>query len=293
MSGAVRCYTVRFRRGNENGGVAMITIEPGRFTEVGGLKTHFIKKGIGHPLVMIHGGSPGACARVNWGANVDYFAGSGFTVYAYDQPGYGDTDAPPDYSLEYRVGHAKTFVDSLNLDSYDLMGNSQGSYIVGRLALEDPRVRRVVLVSSGTLAPRGSAAAEALAREHAEFTGSYEPSLENCWALTRGTFFNQEKVTEDDVQARFENSTGKNFETQQRRKGVAPPRPIHGELKNLKMPVLLLWGANDSGVALERSLLLLQSIPGAELHIFDRCGHWVQWDQEERFNTIVKDFLTA
>jgi 2-hydroxy-6-oxonona-2,4-dienedioate hydrolase len=38
---------------------------------------------------------------------------------------------------------------------------------------------------------------------------------------------------------------------------------------------------------------LLKAIPGAELHIFDRCGHWVQWDQAERFNTIVRDFLSA
>jgi 2-hydroxy-6-oxonona-2,4-dienedioate hydrolase/4,5:9,10-diseco-3-hydroxy-5,9,17-trioxoandrosta-1(10),2-diene-4-oate hydrolase len=271
----------------------MITTQSGTFLTVNGLRTHYIEKGTGHPLIMVHGGSPGACARVNWGANVDFFADAGFAVYAYDQPGYGETDAPSDYSLEYRVAHAKAFIAGLGLDSFDLIGNSQGSYIVGRIALEDPRVRRLVLVSSGTLAPRGSAAAEALAREHAEFTGSYEPSLENCWALTRGTFFNQEKVTEEIVRARFEMSTGKNYETQQRRKGVPAPRPIHGELKDLKIPVLLLWGANDSGVALERSLLLLQSIPGAELHIFDRCGHWVQWDQEERFNTIVRDFLTA
>ncbi len=269
----------------------MLTTEPGTHSVVGGLQTFWIKKGTGHPLVMVHGGSPGACARVNWGANIDFFADAGFTVYAYDQPGYGRTDAPPDYSLEYRVMHAREFIKSLDLPSFDLMGNSQGSYIVARIALEDPRVRRLVLVSSGTLAPRGSPEAEAKAREHAEFTGSYEPSLENCWTLTRGTLFNQDRVTEELVLERYAMSTGKNNETQQRRKGTKPPRPIYDDLKELKIPVLLLWGANDSGVALERSLLLLQSIPGAELHIFDRCGHWVQWDQEERFNTVVRDFL--
>jgi pimeloyl-ACP methyl ester carboxylesterase len=271
----------------------MITAELGTTMTVNGLKTFFIKKGSGPALLLIHGGSPGACARVNWGANIDFFADAGYTVYAYDQPGYGQTDAPDDYTLEYRVAHAKALVEALGLDRYSLMGNSQGSYIVARLALEDPRVEQVVLVSSGTLAPRGSAAAEQLAQEHAEFTGSYEPSVENCWNLTRGTLFNKEKVTEELVRERYAMSIGKNHDTQQRRKGVKPPRPVHAELKNLNVPVLLLWGANDSGVALERSLLLLQSIPGAELHVFDHCGHWVQWDQEERFNTIVRDFLAA
>ena len=74
---------------------------------------------------------------------------------------------------------------------------------------------------------------------------------------------------------------------------MKPPRPIYDELKNVDKPVLLCWGANDTGVALERSLLLFQQIPGAELHIFDRCAHWVQWDQADRFNTIARDFLTA
>ncbi|HZT07554.1 MAG TPA: alpha/beta hydrolase [Chloroflexota bacterium] len=271
----------------------MITTEPGTFSDVDGLKTYWIHKGVGHPLIMVHGGSPGACARVNWGNNVDFFAEAGFSVYAYDQPGYGRTDAPGDYTLEYRVAHAKAFIDGLRLDSFDLMGNSQGSYIVARIALEDPRVRRLVLVSSGTLAPRGSPAAEELARQHADFTGSYEPSLENCWALTRGTLYNQDRVTEELVTERYQMSIGKNYETQQLRRGVKPPRPVYEDLKNLRIPVLLLWGANDSGVALERSQLLFQQIPNAELHVFDRCGHWVQWDQAERFNTIVRDFLTA
>jgi pimeloyl-ACP methyl ester carboxylesterase len=25
--------------------------------------------------------------------------------------------------------------------------------------------------------------------------------------------------------------------------------------------------------------------------LFDQCAHWVQWDQAERFNAIVADFL--
>ena len=54
-----------------------------------------------------------------------------------------------------------------------------------------------------------------------------------------------------------------------------------------------MWGARDSGVTLERSLLLLEAIPGAELHIFDGAAHWVQWDQADRFITIVRDFLTS
>jgi pimeloyl-ACP methyl ester carboxylesterase len=43
--------------------------------------------------------------------------------------------------------------------------------------------------------------------------------------------------------------------------------------------------------AVERALLRFDLIPGAELHIVDECGHWVQWDQALRFNQVVSAFL--
>lgn len=271
----------------------MITTHAGEMVEVDGLQTFSIVTGSGPALLLIHGGSPGACARVNWGASIDALAAAGFTVHAYDQPGFGLTENPTDYSLEYRVRHAKAYVDAMKLGSYMVMGNSQGAYIAARLALADPYVERLVLVASGTLAPRGSAAAEAQSREHAERLRSYVPSLEACRALTMQTLVNPENVTEELVRLRYEMSTGKNREAEERRRRAPSPRPITSELRNLRIPTLLLWGAQDSGAALERSLLLLQAIPGAELHIFDRCGHWVQWDQPDRFITIVRDFLHA
>ncbi len=77
--------------------------------------------------------------------------------YAYDQPGFGRTENPTDLSIEYRVTHAKAFIDALKLDRYHVIGNSVGGYIAARLALEDSRVGRFVTTTSGTLAPKGSA----------------------------------------------------------------------------------------------------------------------------------------
>jgi pimeloyl-ACP methyl ester carboxylesterase len=271
----------------------MMTKAPGEYVAVDGINTYVIHKGNGRPLLIIHGGAPGASARVNWGANIDFLADNGFAVYAYDQPGYGHTDVPEDLSMEFRVTHANALIKTLGLDRFNILGNSQGSYIAARLALEHPGVQKMVLVSSGTLAPRGGGESEALSREHAERLAAYEPSLENMRALSMQTLYDSSRLTDEFVRERYEMSTGRNFEANKMRRGTPAPRPIYGELKNLKVPTLLLWGAHDSGVALERSLLLLQSMPGAELHIFDHAAHWVQWDQAERFNTIVRDFLLA
>src|SRR5687768_17282026 len=50
--------------------------------------------GGGLPLVMLHGGGPGASAWSNFGAALPRFAGS-FRTILVDQPGFGTSDKPP------------------------------------------------------------------------------------------------------------------------------------------------------------------------------------------------------
>lgn len=269
----------------------MISADEGKFVTVDGLKTFYVKAGNGTPLVLIHGGSPGACSLVNWKLSMEALAAGGFSVYAFDQPGFGFTDNPKDYSLEFRVIHARAFVSTMGLERFHLIGNSMGAYIAARIALEDLRTARLVLVSSNTLAPKGSAESQARAKKHAEELRAYTPTVENMRTLTLGTLFHRELVTDDLVQARYEMSTGKHYEAQLKRAEAPRSKPIDEELRSLRVKSLILWGKNDRGASVEQALLLFQSIPNAELHIFDNCAHWVQWDQASRFNRIVADFL--
>jgi 2-hydroxy-6-oxonona-2,4-dienedioate hydrolase len=263
----------------------------GEFIEVEGLKTFYIHRGTGMPIIVIHGGAPGACALVNWGANIEPLATLGFSVYAFDQPGYGYTDNPTDYSMEFRVTHAKAFIAALGLDRYHVMGNSQGSYIAARIALEDPKVERLVLVSSGTLAPEGSEAAKALSKAHSEALGAYVPSLENMRKLSLGTMYHPEVVTDEFVKLRYEMSIGSRLEASQSRRRAGRVKSIVDELPNMKPKTMILWGMHDGGAAPERGLLLLERMPGAELHVFSNSAHWVQRDEADRFHEIVGGFL--
>jgi pimeloyl-ACP methyl ester carboxylesterase len=270
----------------------MITRADGDFVDVLGLRTFYVKRGTGPAVVLVHGGAPGGAAVVNWQPTIEPLAQAGFAVYAYDQPGFGYTDNPSDYSLELRVAHGRAFLATLGLEQFHLIGNSQGAYVAARLALESTGVERLVLISSGTLSPRGSDSAEKLSQAHVDELREYTPSLENMRAMTRKTLFRQELVTDALVQSRYELSDGKNFEAQQQRWATPAPRPIHDELGGLKPRTLLCGGRDDRGVALERTLLLFQLLPRAELHLFDECGHWVQWDQAERFNRLAAAFLS-
>jgi pimeloyl-ACP methyl ester carboxylesterase len=258
---------------------------------VDGLQTSYVTKGSGTPIVLMHGGSPGACARVNWGANISALADAGFAVYAYDQPGYGNTTPPTDHSLEYRVRHAHEFIKALGLKRFHLFGNSQGAYVAARVALEDPRALSMVLVASGTLSPPGSAEARELSEKHRDKLASYEPSLENMRKLSMGTLFHKELVTEEFVKLRYEMSSGIRYESQQKRQKAPKPKSIWEDIGRIKLKTLLFWGLHDGGAAVERGILLLRQLHDAELHVFSQSGHWLQYDERDRFNALTIQFL--
>lgn len=271
--------------------MAFPPLTPGQFIEAAGVQTFYLQAGRGPAVLLIHGAGPGACAQSVWKPAIHPLAAAGYTVYAYDQPGFGHSAHPPDYGMEFRVAHARAVVAALGLDRVHLVGSSMGAYIAARLALEEPRAGRLVLVASSTLAPEGSEAAAARALSHAQELRDFTPSREAIRTLTLRTIFNADLVTDELVEERLAMSLGPRQEAHTRRRQAGRPRPLREELARLETPTLIVWGRNDPGAAVERALLLQALIPGSELHVFDRAGHWVQWDQAARFTALVAGFL--
>jgi len=57
-------------------------------------------------------------------------------------------------------------------------------------------------------------------------------------------------------------------------------------LGNLRIPTLLIWGAQDEITP------LWDEVPaGARLEVIPNAGHLCYAEQPERFNTVVRDFL--
>jgi pimeloyl-ACP methyl ester carboxylesterase len=275
-----------------------ITQLPGKYATINGLNTHYLAAGTGHPLVVLHGGAPGGCARVIYGSCIELLADSALAVYAPDAPGYGLTDFPPDPSVRYRIEHAKAFATALGLQSYHVMGNSLGVLPALRLALEDPRVAKVVLIAGAGVEVPLSPEARQAAKEHGEYLRSYTPGLDNMRSLTMGTIHRKALVTDELVQLRYEMSMGTNYEARQERVGADAAAPMAAvsadELRaRYGNPTLILWGKDDHGSPVERGYRMFEVIPHAELHCFDDCGHWPMWDQTERFVSVVAGFLVG
>lgn len=62
-------------------------------------------------------------------------------------------------------------------------------------------------------------------------------------------------------------------------------------LKELKMPVCILVGGQDTLKGVDYAQLLKAQIPHAEYHLLSGAGHASCWERPEEFNSIVLGFL--
>jgi pimeloyl-ACP methyl ester carboxylesterase len=62
-------------------------------------------------------------------------------------------------------------------------------------------------------------------------------------------------------------------------------------LAGLDVPVLLLWGRNDRTVPFEHSRDILELMPAVEFHVIENSSHIPHYEQPERVNRILIDFM--
>jgi pimeloyl-ACP methyl ester carboxylesterase len=64
------------------------------------------------------------------------------------------------------------------------------------------------------------------------------------------------------------------------------------EIRGIGHDTLIVHGRDDRVIPLATSLRLLELISASRLHIFGRCGHWVQIEHASAFNRLVAEFLS-
>jgi 4,5:9,10-diseco-3-hydroxy-5,9,17-trioxoandrosta-1(10),2-diene-4-oate hydrolase len=66
---------------------------------------------------------------------------------------------------------------------------------------------------------------------------------------------------------------------------------IRKGLGMISAPTLILWGRQDRILPVSQGVDAAGRIPGARLHIFERCGHMPNIEHSDEFNRIVLEFL--
>ena len=65
------------------------------------------------------------------------------------------------------------------------------------------------------------------------------------------------------------------------------------EVRAIKAPTLLVWGANDPLSSLATADKLNGAIKGSRKVIFDKAGHYPFLEHAEKFNSLVLEFLKS
>jgi 4,5:9,10-diseco-3-hydroxy-5,9,17-trioxoandrosta-1(10),2-diene-4-oate hydrolase len=255
----------------------------------------------GLPVVMLHGGGPGASGWSNFGRNLGVFAGR-FRTIVVDQPGFGRSDKPP-VSGNYFTFAAEALarlLDEVGIDRVHLVGNSLGGGTAVRFALRYPgRAGRLVLMGPGGLslnvfAPDPTEGIKRLA----EFAAPPGPSEEKLAAFLRTLVFDQRLITDELVAERYAAASDPEALAAMASLGVSffdPATAEDGllwrEAHRLRNRVLLIWGREDRVNPLDGALVALKLIRRAELHVFGGCGHWAQLEKFDEFNELAMSFL--
>jgi 3-oxoadipate enol-lactonase len=62
-------------------------------------------------------------------------------------------------------------------------------------------------------------------------------------------------------------------------------------LPEIKAPTLIMAGSADKTVSLDNIHILKERLPGAELAVLDKVGHFFMWEAFDESNRIMLDFL--
>ena len=266
----------------------------GRRLQVGSISTNYHDQGEGRAIVLLHGSGPGVTAWQNWSRVIPLLS-ENYRVVAPDIVGFGFSPLPDggEPHIKLWLEHLVGFLDALGLDKATLVGNSFGGALA--LAMMAKHAHRVdALVVMGT--PAGQF-------EQTGGLGSthgFEPTLENMEVLMKSFPFDPSMITPEMVRARHAVALVSSGQATIRK---LQPRPSEGgapkivkgvpleQLDAIKVPTLILHGREDRMIPLDVAVRAHRHIENSDLHVFGKCGHWVQMEREPQFVKLVEDFM--
>ncbi len=252
--------------------------------------------------MLLHGSGPGVTGWRNFKHNLPVFA-EHFRCLVLELPGFGVSDPTDQHPMAAALPAVGRFLDAMDLEQVDIVGNSMGGIVATRLAIEQPdRVRRMVTLGGmgrNLLSPGPGEGINLLV----EFTE--DPTRERLIAWLRSMVYEQSLVTEELIEERWSQATEPSTLASARKmygRGVleamakaadrSPEPPYWAMLNKIRARTLITWGRDDRVSPLDMALVPMRTIPDAELHVFPDCGHWVMIEKQAAWESAVLAFLT-
>jgi 2-hydroxy-6-oxonona-2,4-dienedioate hydrolase len=239
-------------------------------------KFKYVEEGTGEPLVLLHG-LFGALS--NFKDLVDHFKQTHKVIIPL-LPLYDLTVL--DTSVSGLAKFVHKFFEHQKLQNVHLLGNSLGGHVGLVFSLKHPElIRTITLTGSSGLFENGMG-------ETYPKRGDYNYVQKK----TELTFYDPKVATKELVDEVFGiiNNRLKAI------KIIALARSairhnLGDELQQIKQPVCLIWGKNDTITPPMVADEFQKLLPNSELHWIDKCGHAPMMEVPAEFNVILNSFL--
>ena len=291
---------------------AELADENGQFIMVDGIELYYIEDGPadGPPVILLHGFGG---STFTWRETIPALADAGYRVIAYDRPPYGlsEKSADIDVSGSAYADQLAGLMDALDIESAVLVGHSAGGDVIARFAVTQPqRVDGLVFAAGAVIAGQGEGDGQSSLGGFGEFANALDPTSPFAQQLVR-TFLTEDQfisllssayhpsfeVTED-IQAGYARVL--NVEDWELgflallANGDALAEPIDLDaLAAVDVPVLLIWGQEDTWVPIERGEALREIFPAADFVTLLQVGHLPMEEAPAAFNTSLLDFISG
>lgn len=272
-----------------------------------GLRMRVVEVGTGPPIVLITGGNG---VGLEWAPLVPELPGH--TLYIMDRPGAGMSDGIDHRSIPFRhqaVCATKALFDHFDLDTAPVVGNSIGGHWAITFALEHPeRVSSLALLGCPAFYP-GTSAPLPLRLGSLPVVGGilFERVIQaddstdarSNWAFLGQAEKTVERLPEEFAEAwyRMQNLPHAKLawvsllQTVVRIRGARSSVALTpDDLRDVTVPVLLIWGAEDAFGAIERGRKGASRFPDVEFHEVG-VGHLPWLDEPGRCGELILEFV--
>ncbi|NEE02671.1 alpha/beta fold hydrolase [Phytoactinopolyspora halotolerans] len=267
---------------------------------VDGVRLAYRDRGQGEAVIFIHG-TPSH--SYEWRDVVPHIEAAGYRAVTYDLLGYGLSERPVhrDTSVAAQTELLECTLAELGVDSVNIVAHDIGGAIGLRFAVAHPeRVRRLMLIDTVSYDSWPSSTWRKFIDEQLDgymnlSQDAFDALLTRQLEMTVETEGAMAGDVLDAYLAPHRSMLGRTsfFEHQVRHYDSTYTEEISDKLSALTMPVRILWGENDRWQPLGYAQRLSNDIPGADLVVVPRAGHFVMEDAPERVTREVRDFLAV
>ena len=275
----------------------------GRFLDVSGVRLHYVEKGTGTPLVLLHGN----------GSTIEDFQASGLIdlaandhrVIVFDRPGFGYSDRPRSvvWTPDAQADLIKSALAQLGVSKAIVLGHSWGASVAIAMALKHPTFVQGLILASGYYYPTARLDVVAMSAPALPIVGdvlshTISPLLSRLtWPLVLRKIFGPNPVPEKfegfskEIALRPSQLQASAAETALM---VPDAFVMDGQYQALKMPVVIIAGEEDKLVDIDsQSERLHSDISHSRFHRIAGNGHMIQQTATDQVMSAIKEVAGA